>query len=117
MPTAHKPKTTLKIFSAEQIAAAIAAAASSRKADPIDWASGIVSPGGGVSATLGTLRKARGRNRNPVKEQVAIRLDPEVLAAFRADGPGWQTRVNTALKDWLVEHPPTPRRRVSHADA
>ena len=88
-----------------------------KKADPIDWASGIVSPGGGVSATLGTLRKARGRNKNPVKEQVAIRLDPEVLAAFRADGPGWQTRVNTALKDWLVEHPPAPRRRVSHADA
>ena len=88
-----------------------------RKARPIDWPSGIVSPGGGVSATLGSLQKARGRNRNPVKEQVAIRLDPEVLAAFRADGPGWQTRVNMALKDWLVEHPPTPRHRVSHADA
>ena len=117
MPTALKPKTTSRIFSAEQIAAAMATVAPAKTADPIDWASGIVSPGGGVSATLGTLRKARGRNRNPVKEQVAIRLDPEVLAAFRADGPGWQTRVNTALKDWLVEHPPAPRRRVSHADA
>lgn len=117
MPTAHKPKATLKICSADQIAAATAAAAPTRKAAPIDWASGIVSPGGGVSATLGTLREPRGRNRNPVKEQVAIRLDPEVLAAFRADGPGWQTRMNTALKNWLVQHPPTPRRRVSHADA
>jgi uncharacterized protein (DUF4415 family) len=116
MPTALKPKTTSKIFSAEQIAAAMAAAAPAKKADPIDWASGIVSPGGGVSATLGNLRKARGRNKKPTKEQVAIRLDPEVLAAFRADGPGWQTRVNTALKDWLVEHPSAARRRVSHAD-
>ena len=78
MPTAHKPKTTLKIFRAEQIAAAMATATPTRKADPIDWASGIVSPGGGVSATLGSLRKARGRNSNPLKEQVAIRLDPEV---------------------------------------
>ena len=117
MPTALKPKTTLKIFSAEQIAAAMAAAAPAKKAGPIDWASGIVSPGGGVSATIDTLRKARGRNKNPVKEQVAIRLDPDVLAAFRADGPGWQTRVNAALKDWLVEHPPTAHRRVSRANA
>ena len=117
MPTEPKPKTTLKIFSAEQIAAAMAAAAPTKKASTIDWASGIVSPGGGVSATLGSLRKARGKNKSPIKEQVAIRLDPEVLAAFRADGPGWQTRVNTALKDWLVKPPPAPRRRVSHADA
>ena len=68
-------------------------------------------------ATIGALRKARGKNKNPTKEQVAIRFDPEVLAAFRADGPGWQTRMNTALKEWLIEHQPAPRRRrVSHAD-
>lgn len=41
------------------------------------------------------------------KEQVAIRLDRDVLAAFRADGPGWQTRVNQALRDWLAAHKPT----------
>lgn len=38
------------------------------------------------------------------KEQVAIRFDHEVLAAFRAGGPGWQTRMNDALKDWLRTH-------------
>ena len=55
-------------------------------------------------------------NKNPTKEQVAIRFDPEVLAAFRAEGPGWQTRMNTALKEWLTEHQPAPRRRrASHA--
>jgi len=51
--------------------------------------------------------KRRGR---PVgsgdKEQVAIRFDREVLAAFRAGGPGWQTRMNNALRDWLKEHQP-----------
>lgn len=39
------------------------------------------------------------------KEQVAIRFDREVLAAFHSKGPGWQTRMNEALKDWLKTHP------------
>ena len=40
------------------------------------------------------------------REQIAIRLDREVLAAFRAAGAGWQTRMNEALKDWLRTHSP-----------
>ncbi|HDR9808676.1 TPA: BrnA antitoxin family protein [Burkholderia cenocepacia] len=35
------------------------------------------------------------------KEQVSIRYDADILAAFRAEGPGWQTRMNDALRDWL----------------
>lgn len=31
------------------------------------------------------------------KEAVNIRLDPDVLAHFRATGPGWQSRINAAL--------------------
>lgn len=38
------------------------------------------------------------------KEQVAIRFDREVIAAFKATGTGWQTRMNAALKDWLKTH-------------
>jgi len=37
------------------------------------------------------------------KKQIAIRLDPEVLEAFQKEGPGWQTRINNALKDWLQQ--------------
>ena len=40
------------------------------------------------------------------KEQVAIRFDRDVLASFRAAGPGWQTRMNDALREWLATHPP-----------
>jgi len=40
------------------------------------------------------------------KEQISIRLDRRVLAAFRATGTGWQTRVNDALADWLKDHSP-----------
>jgi uncharacterized protein (DUF4415 family) len=33
-----------------------------------------------------------------------IRFDAEVLAALKASGRGWQTRVNDAMKDWLRTH-------------
>jgi uncharacterized protein (DUF4415 family) len=32
------------------------------------------------------------------KEQVTLRLDRDVLDHFQADGPGWQERVNAALR-------------------
>ena len=32
------------------------------------------------------------------KQAVNIRLDPDVLAHFRAGGPGWQSRINAALR-------------------
>jgi len=38
------------------------------------------------------------------KEQVAIRFDKDVLSSFRASGPGWQTRMNDALREWLNTH-------------
>ena len=33
------------------------------------------------------------------KVPVKLRLDPDVVAAYKADGPGWQTRMNADLKD------------------
>jgi uncharacterized protein (DUF4415 family) len=32
------------------------------------------------------------------KELVSLRLDRDVLDHFQADGPGWQDRINDALK-------------------
>lgn len=49
------------------------------------------------------------RGRPPAavtKQQVALRLDQEVLEAFRSGGPGWQTRINAALREWLKDHSP-----------
>jgi uncharacterized protein (DUF4415 family) len=53
------------------------------------------------------LRPKRGRpaSSNP-KAHVNLRLDAEVVDAFRASGDGWQTRLNAALKDWLKTHSP-----------
>ena len=67
-----------------------------------DW-EGAVLREGGIELGRG---KARGPNRHPTKEQVAVRYSPDVLAAFRATGAGWQTRMNDALKDWLRTHSP-----------
>jgi len=47
----------------------------------------------------------RGRPRQAVtKEQVTIRLSPDVLAAFRQGGRGWQTRIDSVLRDWVSGH-------------
>ena len=40
----------------------------------------------------------RGRPAGETKTQVSLRIDNDVLAAFRADGPGWQSRMNAVLK-------------------
>jgi len=33
-----------------------------------------------------------------VKEQVSLRIDQDVLEHFRSGGPGWQDRINAALR-------------------
>ncbi len=43
------------------------------------------------------IRPGRPRAAAP-KEPVSLRLDPDILAHFRATGPGWQSRINTALR-------------------
>jgi uncharacterized protein (DUF4415 family) len=32
------------------------------------------------------------------KEQVTLRIDRDVLDVFQEDGPGWQERINAALR-------------------
>ncbi|MBY0296633.1 MAG: BrnA antitoxin family protein [Methylobacterium sp.] len=34
-------------------------------------------------------------------EEVTLRLDADVLARYRASGPGWQSRMNAALREAL----------------
>lgn len=52
-----------------------------------------------VREARGTLTRARGRPRlDAPKQQISVRLDPDVLAALRATGPGWQARMNEALR-------------------
>ena len=51
--------------------------------------------------------KSRGRPRAAVtKTHVNIRLDTDLVAAFKATGRGWQTRINKALREWLEQKEP-----------
>jgi uncharacterized protein (DUF4415 family) len=55
--------------------------------------------------TATEMLKPRGRPKAAVtKIALNIRVDGDVLAAFKATGRGWQTRVNAALREWLKEH-------------
>jgi len=45
----------------------------------------------------------RGKWYRPVKKAVSIRLDADVLAWLRAQGSGYQTRVNTLLRKRMLE--------------
>jgi uncharacterized protein (DUF4415 family) len=36
---------------------------------------------------------------------VALRVDRDILEAFKSSGPGWQTCMNDALREWLQTHP------------
>jgi len=40
----------------------------------------------------------RGRPPGSAKRLVSLRLDQAVIDHFRADGPGWQSRLNEALR-------------------
>lgn len=48
-----------------------------------------------------TARRGRpvGSVATVTKSPVKLRLDPDVLAALRATGKGWQTRVNALLRE------------------
>jgi len=46
-----------------------------------------------------SIRRARGRPAvEAPKRQISLRLDPDVIDAFKATGKGWQGRINAALR-------------------
>ncbi len=45
--------------------------------------------------------RKRGPQKAPTKKLISIRLSQDVVHEFRATGPGWQSRVDSILKDWL----------------
>jgi uncharacterized protein (DUF4415 family) len=50
------------------------------------------------------LGMRRGPQKAPRKVSTTIRLSDDVIQAFKAGGDGWQTRIDSALKDWLRTH-------------
>lgn len=45
------------------------------------------------------IRRGRGRPKVATpKQQITLRLDADIIERFRATGPGWQARINEALR-------------------
>ena len=64
------------------------------------WDRAEIAIGGKViRAARGTLTRPPGRPKAAApKRSVHLRLSPDVLDHFRATGPGWQTRIDEALR-------------------
>ena len=70
--------------------------------DPLDEKATMAFWGGAIAHTgLQEFRVRRGRPKKEpaeLKEQIALRVDKEVLEWYRSLGAGWQTRMNAVLK-------------------
>lgn len=56
-----------------------------------------------VPQVVEAWRRARGRPPKEItKQQVTLRLSPEVLDYFRAQGRGWQTRIDEVLNRYVA---------------
>jgi uncharacterized protein (DUF4415 family) len=62
----------------------------------------------------------RGRFYRPLKQQLTLRLDADVVAWFRqhvAEGEGYQTKINAALREYVRTHSSASKRTPSRAGA
>jgi uncharacterized protein (DUF4415 family) len=57
----------------------------------------VIRPATGYLGPNGVVR-GRPPLREQAKQQVTLRLDPDVIDRFRKGGPGWQGRINEALR-------------------
>ena len=55
----------------------------------------------GLPAGLMKKLGVRGPQKAPTKVRVSLRLSREVVDYFRATGDGWQTRMDSALLEWV----------------
>jgi uncharacterized protein (DUF4415 family) len=76
--------------------------------EKVQWDGSVLVKGGGYQAAraaVASQRKVgqRGVQRAPVKQLVSVRYSPEVIAYFKSEGAGWQTRMDEALKQWVCD--------------
>jgi len=49
-------------------------------------------------------RRTRGKQKNPTKRQLTIRLNGEIVDFFKAHGKGWHTEINDILQNYIDSH-------------
>jgi uncharacterized protein (DUF4415 family) len=59
----------------------------------------------GRQATDELIRRGRGRPTKPDRKvNQTLRLDPDVVEAYRREGPGWQAHMNDVLRQHMPRH-------------
>jgi uncharacterized protein (DUF4415 family) len=51
-----------------------------------------------VFPDLASTIRRRGKQKAPTKKAVSVRLDADVLNAYKSTGAGWQSRLNSDLR-------------------
>ncbi|WP_159011943.1 BrnA antitoxin family protein [Bradyrhizobium sp. S69] len=51
-----------------------------------------------LPALAASIRRGRGPNKAPTKKLVSLRLSGQVIEKYKADGPGWQSRIDQDLR-------------------
>lgn len=61
-----------------------------------------------LAAAFDRAKRGRpvGSTKADAKVQVTLRIDSDVIAAFKSSGPGWQSRMNAALRDAVSKDRP-----------
>jgi len=62
-----------------------------------------------TAAAVHRNRGQRGSQKRPTKELISLRVDRDVVAAYRATGAGWQSRVNDILRGYAKRSGLAPR--------
>ena len=94
------PRTKIVIPSPEEDAIINAGIADDPDTFELDdeWFANAKSSAEAVPHILERHRRTRGKQKSPVKKDIHIRLDSDIVEHFRNGGAGWQTRLNEALR-------------------
>ncbi|TAG03439.1 MAG: hypothetical protein EAZ30_09605 [Betaproteobacteria bacterium] len=70
---------------------------------PDDWSGAFVTRSADELRAAVAARRGRGPALKPKKLAVTLRFSPDVIEYFRGTGDGWQTRIDEALKAYVVQ--------------
>lgn len=80
----------------EEDAALVAAAQADPEAQPLTETQ---------LAAMVPMRSLRGRPKSASKKLLlSVRYSPEVVAFFKATGEGWQSRMDSVLREYVARH-------------
>ena len=84
---------------------------SNRRSDPDNppWSEEMLGPP--------ILKRGRGPQKSPTKVLTTVRLDADVMAFFKSQGRGYQTRINEELRKVVAKGPTSGSRRTQKRTA